>query len=572
MSRASVPRIGTAPLAAQIDLLAGLVRLRELVPSFAEASAETVDAVLEAAAAQAADRLEALNATSECAPPRVVDGEVVTSALYRQVWQDFAQGGWMTLDMPSEHGGQGLPLVVAVAAQEVFDRHCCAFGMLPVPIRSAARLIDAWASDAIKAEWLPKLMSGEWGATICISEVGAGSDAGRMRTLAKPQDDGTWSITGEKQWISFGDHDLTGRIGHCLLARTEGSRGLSLFLVPDRIDGERNGVFVRNLEHKLGLHLSPTCAMGFEGARGWMLGEEGRGLAQMFVMIANMRMAVGGMGLGMASGAADVALSYARERLQGGRGPNPVPIIEHADVQRMVLGAQAEVEAGRAVIYAAAVEADLARVESDPARRAESAAIAQWLLPIVKTLGGELAFNTASTAIQVLGGAGYTVDWPTEQILRDARVLTIFEGTSGMQALDLLHRRLWKDRRAGLDAFLRQGEADAAALAAAGQDHLAAEARTVFSLLDETAAHLMALEDQPREAEAGASALLDLSICAAQAWGAARIAAAGGAGPVLDRLRALGGFLLGDLAGRAKLHAGRARRGADHLAAISALG
>jgi alkylation response protein AidB-like acyl-CoA dehydrogenase len=572
MSRASVPRIDTAPLAAQIALLAGLVRLQELVPSFAEANAETVYAVLEAAAAQSADRLEALNATSEYAPPRVVDGEVVTSALYRQVWQDYAQGGWMTLDMPSEHGGQGLPLVVAVAAQEVFDRHCCAFGMLPVPIRSAARLIDAWASDAIKAEWLPKLMCGVWGATICISEVGAGSDAGRMRTVARPQGDGTWSITGEKQWISFGDHDLTERIGHCLLARTEGSRGLSLFLVPDRIDGERNGVFVRNLEHKLGLHLSPTCAMGFEGARGWMLGEEGRGLAQMFVMIANMRMAVGGMGLGMASGAADVALSYARERLQGGRGPNPVPIIEHADVQRMVLGAQAEVEAGRAVIYAAAVQADLARVESDPARRAESAALAQWLLPIVKTLGGELAFNTASTAIQVLGGAGYTADWPAEQILRDARVLTIFEGTSGMQALDLLHRRLWKDRRAGLDAFLRQAEADAAALAAAGRDQMAGEARAVFSLLEETATHLMALEDHPREAEAGASALLDLSITAAQAWGAARIAATDGTGPVHERLSALGEFLLADLAGRARLHAGRARRGADHLAAISALG
>lgn len=572
MSRASVPRIDTAPLAAQIALLPGLVRLRELVPSFAEASTETVYAVLEAAAAQAADRLEALNATSDCTPPKVVDGEVVTSALYREVWQDYAQGGWMTLDMPSEHGGQGLPLVVAVAAQEVFDRHCCAFGMLPVPIRSAARLIDAWASDAIKAEWLPKLMCGEWGATICISEVGAGSDAGRMRTVARPHGDGTWSITGEKQWISFGDHDLTERIGHCLLARTKGSRGLSLFLVPDRIDGEHNGVFVRNLEHKLGLHLSPTCAMGFEGARGWMLGEEGRGLAQMFVMISNMRMAVGGMGLGMASAAADIALSYARERLQGGRGPSPVPIIQHADVQRMVLGAQAEVEVGRAVIYAAAVEADLARVESDPARRAESASLAQWLLPIVKTLGGELAFSTASTAIQVLGGAGYTADWPAEQILRDARVLTIFEGTSGMQAMDLLHRRLWKDRRAGLDAFLRKADADAAALVAAGQDQMAGEARAVFSLLEETATHLMALEDHPREAEAGASALLDLSITAAQAWGAIRIAATDGAGPVHDRLRALGGFLLGDLAGRAKLHAGRARRGADHLAAISALG
>lgn len=568
MSRASVSPVDTAPIIAQLGLLGGLDRLRELVASYCEASEDMLTSILDSAAAQAADRLEALNATSESHPPRVVDGRVVTSDLYRDVWRDYAQGGWMTLDLPGEYGGQGLPLVVAVAAQEVFDRHCSAFGMLPVPVRSAARLIAAWADDAIKAEWLPKLMFGEWGATICISEVGAGSDAGRVRTSARPLEDGTWSITGEKQWISFGDHDLSDRIGHCLLARTEGSRGLSLFLVPDRLEGERNGVFVRNLEDKLGLHLSPTCAMGFEGARGWMLGEEGRGLAQMFVMITNMRMAVGGMGLGMAGGAADIALTYARERLQGGRGPQPVPIVEHADVQRMVLGMQAEVEVARAVIYAAAVESDLSHVETDPALRAESAALAQWLLPMVKTMGGELAFDTASTAIQVLGGAGYTADWPVEQVLRDARVLTIFEGTSGMQGLDLLHRRIWKDRREGLDVFLRRARAQAALL---NDANLSARANEVFDLLDETATHLAALEQDPREAEAGTAGLLALGIAAAQAWGAARLASAPGDGPVIERLRALGGHLLADLPDRARLHAARAVRGAAPLDALAAL-
>lgn len=571
MSRARVSAADTSPIVAQLGLLGGLERLRALVPSFAEASEDLIAAILDSASAQAADRLEALNATSESHPPRLVDGRVATSDLYREVWRDYAQGGWMTLDLPGEYGGQGLPLVVAVAAQEVFDRHCPAFGMLPVPVRSAARLIAAWADEAIKSEWLPKLMFGEWGATICISEVGAGSDAGRMRTTGTPLADGTWSITGEKQWISFGDHDLSDRIGHCLLARTEGSRGLSLFLVPDRIEGERNGVFVRNLEHKLGLHLSPTCAMGFEDARGWMLGEEGRGLAQMFVMITNMRMAVGGMGLGMASGAADIALSYARERLQGGRGAQPVPIIEHADVQRMVLGAQAEVEVARAVIYAAAVESDLSQVETDPALRAQSAALAQWLLPIVKTLGGELAFETASTAIQVLGGAGYTADWPVEQVLRDARVLTIFEGTSGMQGLDLLHRRIWKDRREGLDVFLRRARAQAALLADAGESNLAARAGEVFDLLDDTATRLADLEQTPREAEAGSAGLLGLAIAAAQAWGAAHLASAPGDGPVIERLRALGAHLLADLPDRARLQAARAVRGAAPLDALAAL-
>jgi len=538
MARANVPVIDFASIGLQLKAMEGLDRLRELEPTFADASEEMIDAILDQAARFASDRLEMLNASGEVRPPRIVDGRVDMGEDYRAVWHEFASGGWMTLDLPAEFGGQALPLAVALAVQEIFDRHCSAFGMLPVPIRSAVRLIDTYASADLREKWLPKLLFGEWGATICISEVGAGSDVSRMTTSARPKGDGTWSITGEKQWISFGSHDLTDQIGHCLLARTEGAKGLSLFLVPDRIDGQSNGVFVRSLERKLGLHLSPTCAMGFENAQGHLLGEEGRGLAQMFVMIANMRMSVGAMGLGMASGAADVALAYARERVQGGSA-----IIAHADVERQLLEQQASVEMLRGLIYMAAIKSDLARVETDEVARVEAGALAQWLLPIVKTFGGDAAFNVASGAIQVLGGAGYTQDWPVEQILRDARVLTIFEGTTGMQAIDLLHRRLWKDEGRGLDAFLSTARQTAARLGQANGAGIADQAYEVFDHLEDAAQMLVAMKATPRAAEAAATVFLSLAGHAALTWIAARLATLNG-DVAADRLASLARFHL----------------------------
>ena len=538
MTRARVPAIDVSSLSRQLQAMEGLDRLRELDPGFAGASQDVIEAILDQAARFAAVRLETLNASGEHSPPRIVAGRVEMGDAYRAVWQEFAAGGWMTLDLPAEFGGQALPLAVALAVQEIFDRHCSAFGMLPVPIRSAVRLIDAFGSPAVRDEWLPKLMFGKWGASICISEVGAGSDVSRITTIAHHRAHDSWSITGEKQWISFGSHSLTDRIGHCLLARTEGAKGLSLFLVPDRIDGEPNGVFVRSLERKLGLHLSPTCALGFVDAQGYLLGEEGRGLAQMFVMIANMRMSVGAMGLGMASGAADVALAYARERVQGGAA-----IIGHADVQRQLLEQQAAVEMLRALVTMAAIQSDLARVETDAEPRANAGALAQWLLPIVKTLGGETAFNVASIAIQVLGGAGYTQDWPVEQVLRDARVLTIFEGTTGMQAIDLLHRRLWKDGGRGAQVFLRAARAAASKLAEAGDPVAAGQANEVFDRLEEVIEALDELKSNPKAAEAGATGLLALAGHAGLTWMAARLAALGG-DATAARLRSLALYYL----------------------------
>ena len=453
--------------------------------------------------------LEPLNLNMDRHGCTLTETRVRTAPGHREAWAANVEAGWPTLEAPEAYGGQGLPAILAFAVQEQFDRACPAFGMLPVPQRSAFRLISAFGDAAMKASWLPRLADGAWGATICVSEPGAGSDLARITTRAEPMTDGTWRITGEKCWISFGDQDLTEVIGHVVLAQTidaEGRRRPSLFLAPSQLsEGARNAIHVRRIEHKLGLHGSPTCALGFEGATGYLLGVVGCGLPQMFVMIANMRLAVGAMGLGIASGCADVALAYAQARKQGGR-PDPLPIAAHPDVQMQLLDMVAPTELLRGLLFAVANCADLG-ASGD----ASAAAMAGWLLPIIKTAGGEVAFEVANGAIQVLGGAGYTSEWPVEQALRDARVLTVFEGTTGMQALDLVHRRLLGDD-AGYRAFVTETRG-------------ASEARLNLCL-DQLEAAAQWLAAHPDKADAGATAFLHLGLVAAFAWIAAGYVAA----------------------------------------------
>lgn len=568
MSKAPLPSADTSMLARQIETTPGLARLRDCVGPFGEVEPDLVAAVLTEAQRFADTWLGPLNASADRNAPRLVDGHVQVSADHRAAWQAFVEGGWNAIDFEPEIGGQGLPLLIAVAVQQLFDRSHPAFGMLAVSTRSAARLLSASGDESLRQSWLPRMAAGDWTASICISEAGAGSDLGRMRTRAHRQADGSWTVTGEKQWISFGDHDLSERIGHCVLARTEATKGLSLFLVPDRLeDGNRNAVFVRRIEDKLGLHQSPTCAIGFEDAQAVLLSEEGRGLADIFVMIVNMRLAVAATGVGIASGAADLALQYAGERRQGGGGAEPTLLAEHADVQRMLLSMSSDAEVLRGLVYATAVQADLARLSPDEAERNRSSALLQWLLPLIKTVGGETAFRNASGAIQVLGGAGYTTEWPAEQALRDARVLTIFEGTSGMQALDLLHRRLWRDRGLGLLEFLDVARADLAGAPRAG----AAALELALDRLDEVAGCLMELQDRPREAEAGAVALLDLAGLAARGWIAVRLSKLGGEDAASTRLAALGEYWLTGLDGHSAAARHEALLGADRLRAFSHL-
>jgi alkylation response protein AidB-like acyl-CoA dehydrogenase len=325
--RASLPAADLAVIAAQIEASPEIDRVRGLNEGFGSADRESIEAILAEAEKFAAARLAPLNDVGDRHGCGVREGRVFTAPGHKAVWDAYRNGGWPGLEHSEAHGGQGLPLAVAASVQGILDRANASFCMLSVLQRAASRLIAAFGTPEMQDDWLPKLVSGAWGATICISEAEAGSDVARVRTRAEKKADGSWSVRGEKCWITFGDHDLAPRIGHCLLARTPGHQGLSLFLVPDEIDGRRNHVVVRRIEEKLGLHASPTCALGFDGATGWMIGQEGQGLQQMFVMITQMRLAVAAQGAGLASAARDVAMRYAADRLQGGPIAHaPVPM------------------------------------------------------------------------------------------------------------------------------------------------------------------------------------------------------------------------------------------------------
>lgn len=507
--RAHFPPSDTALLAEHFEHADEVARVRTLIPSFEEASAETTRAILEEAARFAEERLAPLNETMDRVGARLDGGSVRTVAGHAETWAAFVENNWPSLDHSIEYGGQQLPLSLTLAVQELFDRSCPAFGMVTTPQRTAARLIEAFGDAELKAAWLPGLATGSIGATICVSEAGAGSDLAQMRTRAQLDDQNQWHITGEKCWISYGHHDLTERILHCVLARSNDLQApapeLSLFLVEAGA-----GVVVRRIEEKLGLHGSPTCALGFENAPATLLGTRGRGLQQMFVMISQMRLSVGITGVGIASGCLDTALSYAEQRRQGGRPGAPVAIVQHLDVQRQLFEMAARVEVLRGLVLSTANLADIARYERDPSHRDPAAALVQWLLPIVKTFGAQSAFDTASDAIQVLGGAGYTRDWPVEQALRDARVLAIFEGTSGIQALDLTHRRVVRDY-SGLTAFLQRARAA----------HGDARLRRCLDLLEDAAIKIRAF-DNSSDVDASASAFLQLAILAAGGWIAGR--------------------------------------------------
>lgn len=549
-------------IARQVVLAPGFKAVTALGHGFDEATPDLIDQVLGSVSAYADEYLVSLNRIADKEGVSVVKGRVVTPDPHTPAWNTFVSDGWLSIDAPIEMGGMGLPNALAAAVQEVCDQACPAFGMMPVPMRSGARLLHELADPETRAEWLPGLISGEWGATICISEPDAGSDVRRIRTKATPAKDGSWQITGEKCWISFGDQQLTQRIGHLLLAQTD--VGISLFLVPNWISnpGQSNGITVRRVEEKLGLHLSPTCSLGFENSRGILIGKLGRGLPQMFVMITNMRLATGVQGAGIAASAYASAKAYAEERRQGGSGAQPVPIAQHADIQATLLRMAARLETLRGLNFAVANYADLMRSSDDAEAREFAAALNGWLLPIIKTLGGETAFDVASDAIQIFGGAGYTREWPVEQSLRDARVLTIFEGTTGMQAQDLLFRRLFKEEGAGYRAFLIASSEEAQATPEFAEG-LANLERSVQGLLAGDVTH--------QEREAVASQFLHLAMLVAQGWIAARLSKGTESDPISLHLAAAGRFFLHELPARSRLAADLAEPRSIALSAFSNL-
>lgn len=515
------------PLAQTLALLRA-TRGWDRVASAAGLDEATVAAVLEAAARFAAADLRGLGRRADREGCRLIDGRVMVPQGYRAAYAGLAGQGWLATDLPERLGGQGLPTALHAAAAPFLEAEAMAFMMLAGSSRAAAHLLAEHAPD-LAEDWVPRLLCGDWSATICISEPGAGSDVGRIQTRAEMGADG-WRVTGTKCWISFGDHPLTERIGHCLLARTgpaeTGTRGLSLFLVPTTApDDDANGITVSRIEDKLGLHGSPTCMLEFDSAQALPVGPQGQGLKTLFTMIGLMRLQTACQGLGLSQAACDLAQSYARERRQGGPADAPpVAIAAHPDVRRQIIGMEAATAVLRAVVLELAVTLDLAR-----AGDAEAAGRAALLLPLAKNYGGETGFATADAAVQVLGGAGYTRDLPAEQMLRDARVLTLYEGTTGMQAQDFMLRRVLADGGAGWAALRDRALAECAACPDAGA---AATASALMQEVDQLIAMFRAGSVDPL---AGAAGGMLAGWVVVSGWMACRLIGLGGAEAAFGR-------------------------------------
>jgi alkylation response protein AidB-like acyl-CoA dehydrogenase len=449
----------TPPVAEQKFVLAHVVGFHELAGhnAFAEATPDLVDAIVEGAGAFAAGAFAPLNRIGDQTGARWSVEGVTMPPGFREAYAAYVEAGWGTLAGPAEHGGQGLPLTLATVVMEDLGSANMAFSLCPMLSAGAIEALSHHASPELQARYLPKLVTGEWTGTMNLTEPQAGSDVGALKSRAVPQADGSWSITGQKIFITFGDHDLAENIVHLVLARTPdapaGTRGISLFLVPTILpDGTRNDLRCVSIEHKLGIHASPTCVMAFgdEGrCTGWMVGAELGGMRAMFTMMNNARLNVGLQGVSVAERATQAAVAYARQRIQGSREGRPAAIIEHPDVRRMLLRMKALTQAARALAYYAAGQTDRATL-GDAAAKAR----ADLLTPLVKAWCTDVGVEVASLGVQVHGGMGYVEETGAAQHLRDVRISPIYEGTNGIQAADLVMRKTALEGGAVLGSLL----------------------------------------------------------------------------------------------------------------------
>ncbi|MHB8529549.1 MAG: acyl-CoA dehydrogenase C-terminal domain-containing protein [Caulobacteraceae bacterium] len=458
------------------------------VPGFADLSMDLVEEILTQSGRFCAEVLAPLNSVGDkhgCV--RAADGSVATPPGFKEAYARLTAAGWNSLGADPAFGGQGLPAVLALAFSEMSSSANMAFSMYPGLTHGAYSAILAGGSAEQKALYLPRLVSGEWCGTMNLTESQCGTDLGLLRTRAAPAADGGWRITGEKIWISGGEHDLCENIVHLVLARTPGApagtRGISLFVVPKFLPdsagrpGTRNAVSCAGLEEKMGIHANATCFMAYEGATGWLVGEENRGLSLMFVMMNEARLGVGVQGLAQGEAAYQAAAAFARDRLQGRSltGPkNPDgpadPILVHPDVRRMLMDARAILEGGRAALLWTALQGDLRRHPDEAVRQSSEDAMG-LMTPVLKAFLTERGFAICSDAVQAHGGAGYTEHFAVSQYLRDCRISLIYEGTNGVQALDLVGRKLAANGGRAVMAFFSEIDAF---VGAHGQDGSAA--------------------------------------------------------------------------------------------------
>jgi len=484
-----------APVADMRFALEACADLWSLASRFPELDRELTGAILDGAGALAANTLAPLNRSGDQAGVSLQDGVVTAAPGFSHAYAAFKQAGWQGLAADPAYGGQGLPRALALAVFETLHAANMSFGLLPMLTLGAIEAIAQHGAPDQKALYLAKLISGEWSGTMNLTEPQAGSDLGAIATKAVPQADGSYAITGQKIFITWGEHDLAANIIHLLLARIEGapggSKGISMFIVPKFRDGDgsRNAVRCIGVEAKMGIHASPTCTLAYEGATGWLIGAENRGLAAMFTMMNSARLNVGMEGVAVAEAAYQKALSYARERQQGGG-----PIVNHPDVRRMLMSMRAKIQAGRAMCYATAVAADA----GDKSRE-------DLLTPVAKAWSTELGVEAANLGVQVHGGMGFVEEGGAAQYYRDARIAPIYEGANGIQAIDLYGRKVLADRGEAMQALIEEAYAAAKALKLPA----AARLKVATDALSEATDYLLKV---PRaDALAGASSYLMLA-------------------------------------------------------------
>ena len=524
-----------------IQHLAGIDQVATL-PGFEDAGLETAQAVLEEAAKFTEGVLSPLNWAGDQNPSSWKDGKVTATPGFKEAFAQFVQGGWQGLQHPVDCGGQGLPKLIGASVGEMQNSANMSFALCPLLTDGAIEALLTAGSDDLKATYLNNMVSGKWTGTMNLTEPQAGSDLAAVRTRAEPQGDGTYKVFGTKIFITYGEHDMADNIVHLVLARVpgapEGVKGISLFVVPkflvnaDGTLGERNDAWCVSIEHKLGIKASPTAVLQFGdhgGAVGYLVGEENRGLEYMFVMMNAARFGVGMQGIAVADRAYQKAVGYARDRVQSrdlAGSPGPVAIIHHPDVKRMLLNMRAHTEGARALAYVAAATSDAAHHSPDPAVRKQQQAIYDYLVPVVKGFSTEMSIQVASLGVQVHGGMGFIEETGAAQHYRDARILTIYEGTTAIQANDIVGRKTVRDGGAvalALCAEVATTEEDLAAHSEVECAIMRHALRGAREMLVQSINHIVAnAKTNPKAVYAGAVNYLQLAGVVLCGWQMAR--------------------------------------------------
>ncbi|HEK1627973.1 TPA: acyl-CoA dehydrogenase C-terminal domain-containing protein [Pseudomonas aeruginosa] len=518
--------------------------LWQRLPRLAERiDADTADAILEEAAKVTGGLLAPLNRSGDEEGAQWQDGAVRTPAGFREAYATYAEGGWVGLTGNPAHGGMGMPKMLAVQFEEMMYAANASFSLYSTLSAGACLALDAHGSEELKNRYLPNMYAGTWAGSMCLTEPHAGTDLGIIRTKAEPQADGSYRISGTKIFITGGEQDLTENIIHLVLAKLPdapaGSRGISLFLVPkflvgdDGALGARNAVHCGSIEHKMGIKASATCVMNFDGASGWLVGEVNKGLAAMFTMMNYERLSIGIQGIGCAEMSYQSAVAYARERLQSRAPTGPVardkaadPIIVHPDVRRMLLTMKALTEGGRAFSTYVGQQLDLAKYAEDQEERSQAEVLVALLTPVAKAFFTDTGLESCVLGQQVFGGHGYIREWGQEQLVRDVRIAQIYEGTNGIQALDLMGRKVVANGGLFLSIFSREVRAFAAG-ANAELAEFVTPLLTALDLLDNLTQGIVARAgNDPREIGAASVEYLHLFGYTAYAYLWARMAAA----------------------------------------------